>query len=535
MDRAICIGLTNVNPASYGGWDGDCPGCDLDAKRMDKLFSSYGWETTLVMNEQATIEKVIQTIIRESMDMASGDQLLIYISCHGGQVKDENGDEEDGQDETICLWDGQLLDDQLLDIWGEIPLGVDVVFFTDCCNARTNYKLKPRSIVRSIPAFSLTGIIHLAGCDDGASSYGGDDGGVFTNAWLEVFKPSLSWAETFFLAKDRMPRNQEPFLEQFGYCSPAFIDGPIIRSRAVEDHKDKWYYSIYKWWKELRESWKDDGAGAVTPTEPPVSDTPDTPAPSKLIASFLFDGAKERGMNLLGMSESHWKEVVDRMIANGSNTFYILTQNEADGGNAGFSLFKGNDIGGQKNADMVHKLDKIIEYIRDRKKNSWIELWLRTDDSPNFNRVSPDRQKKAQDMVVNLYDGRVDSYCLGLELNEYMKGDDGEKQMMDYLRHLRNRTDKMLCVHFTSGPEVDKANRVLSAIGGLRGFHAQWSLGKTPAQIKASVQNGKTRLSSGIKYFANEYHQSNDTAESRALGDAALEGGADGVGGGANV
>jgi hypothetical protein len=38
---------------------------------------------------------------------------VFFVSGHGGQVKDTDGDEEDGLDETLCLWDGQCADDFL--------------------------------------------------------------------------------------------------------------------------------------------------------------------------------------------------------------------------------------------------------------------------------------------------------------------------------------------------------------------------------------------------------------------------------------
>ena len=42
-----------------------------------------------------------------------GDLFFLTYSGHGGQVPDVTGDEDDKQDETWCLYDGQLIDDEL--------------------------------------------------------------------------------------------------------------------------------------------------------------------------------------------------------------------------------------------------------------------------------------------------------------------------------------------------------------------------------------------------------------------------------------
>jgi hypothetical protein len=47
--------------------------------------------------------------------------LLIWYSGHGSYTYDVNGDEGDGQDEVICLYDGNLLDDEINVILQKIP------------------------------------------------------------------------------------------------------------------------------------------------------------------------------------------------------------------------------------------------------------------------------------------------------------------------------------------------------------------------------------------------------------------------------
>ena len=67
----------------------------------------------------------------------AGDIFWITYSGHGSQVPDQNGDESDGLDETWCLYDCQILDDTLFDLWSRFKEGVRIVIFSDSCHSGT--------------------------------------------------------------------------------------------------------------------------------------------------------------------------------------------------------------------------------------------------------------------------------------------------------------------------------------------------------------------------------------------------------------
>ena len=52
-----------------------------------------------------------------------GRHLFLTYSGHGGQAPDLNNEEPDGMDETWCLYDGQLIDDELYSSWGAFASG----------------------------------------------------------------------------------------------------------------------------------------------------------------------------------------------------------------------------------------------------------------------------------------------------------------------------------------------------------------------------------------------------------------------------
>jgi hypothetical protein len=67
-------------------------------------------------------------------ELVSGDILLLTYSGHGGVVGDPT--EPDGVAETWCLWDGQLIDDEMYEMWRRFAAGVRIVVFCDSCYSK---------------------------------------------------------------------------------------------------------------------------------------------------------------------------------------------------------------------------------------------------------------------------------------------------------------------------------------------------------------------------------------------------------------
>lgn len=135
---ALAIGLARVDPGHYGGWSGPLAGCEPDAHNMRRIATQAGLEARMLLTEQATRQGVLDAIAAEAAVMRAGDLFVISYSGHGGQVPDYNGDDpEDGLDETWCLYDGQLIDDELYVALGDFDPGVRVLVFSDSCHSGT--------------------------------------------------------------------------------------------------------------------------------------------------------------------------------------------------------------------------------------------------------------------------------------------------------------------------------------------------------------------------------------------------------------
>jgi hypothetical protein len=137
---SIHIGLNRIDPKHYG-WDGKLDGCLNDAKDMMALAKERGFQASTLLDEQATAERAIEAIGKAAQNLRAGDILFLTYSGHGGQVADTNGDDEDKRDETWCLYDRQLVDDELYGLWSRFEPGTRVLVLSDSCHSGSVVKL----------------------------------------------------------------------------------------------------------------------------------------------------------------------------------------------------------------------------------------------------------------------------------------------------------------------------------------------------------------------------------------------------------
>ena len=100
-----------------------------------------------MLTKDATRKAVIAAVKAAAKAMKAGDIFFLTYSGHGGQVPDFNGDEalddpNDFQDETLCLYDGQIVDDELYALWAAFPADSRVLVLSDCCHSGSNIKAR---------------------------------------------------------------------------------------------------------------------------------------------------------------------------------------------------------------------------------------------------------------------------------------------------------------------------------------------------------------------------------------------------------
>ncbi len=91
----------------------------------------------MLLTKKGTRAKTLAGIRNAAKSLRAGDLFFLTFSGHGGQVPDVTGDEADKQDETWCLYDGQLIDDELYFELSRFAAGVRILVLSDSCHSGT--------------------------------------------------------------------------------------------------------------------------------------------------------------------------------------------------------------------------------------------------------------------------------------------------------------------------------------------------------------------------------------------------------------
>jgi len=228
MKKAVCIGINN-----YPGIFNDLKGCVNDAKDWSALLQGMGFETTLVLDAQATranVKSALQGLIEATN---AGDMAVFTYSGHGTQVSDKNGDEGDPYDEAVYLYDGTVIDDDLRAILNGIHPQATLVIISDSCFSGSVTRLAPEpALPRFIPPTVSTASkmarrsflvpesgmpeILISGCSDSEYSYdaefNGRPNGAMTAYAIQVIKqnPNVTYREFYSGLRALLPSNDYP-------------------------------------------------------------------------------------------------------------------------------------------------------------------------------------------------------------------------------------------------------------------------------------------------------------------------------------
>jgi metacaspase-1 len=134
---SLHLGLNAVSAAAYGGWTGPLAACEFDANDMAAVAKTRGIKATVLLTKKATRAAMLAALRGAAKTLVAGDLFVLSYSGHGGQMPDTNADETDGQDETWCLFDGQLIDDELYFELNRFAKGVRVLVLSDSCHSGT--------------------------------------------------------------------------------------------------------------------------------------------------------------------------------------------------------------------------------------------------------------------------------------------------------------------------------------------------------------------------------------------------------------
>jgi hypothetical protein len=132
---SVHVGLNAVDPKHYAGWSGDLVACEFDANDMAALARAQEIKPTVLLTKRATRANVFKAIRAAAKTLGKGDLLFLSYSGHGGQIPDVSGEEPDKKDETWCLYDGELIDDEVFSELSNFADGVRIIVLSDSCHS----------------------------------------------------------------------------------------------------------------------------------------------------------------------------------------------------------------------------------------------------------------------------------------------------------------------------------------------------------------------------------------------------------------
>lgn len=277
---SLHIGLNHVSPIHYGT-DQPLKNPVNDAKAMEALASAAGFGSQTLFDNEANVAAVANAVNRTSTTLVAGDIFLLTYAGHGAQMFDRTKDEPDSLDETWCLFDRMILDDELDGLYTSFAAGVRIVILSDSCYSGTiarpltadlvdglksqpvypdpvgagpdllltdpyRFRSMDRSIARSTyltnqPRYDEAkalaaatrnvdlncSLLLLAACQDNQLASDGDTNGYFTSWLLHLWQQGQfqgSYRDLFNRLDAAMPRQQKPNLLLRGRDTDAFSD-----------------------------------------------------------------------------------------------------------------------------------------------------------------------------------------------------------------------------------------------------------------------------------------------------------------------
>lgn len=220
---SLHIGLDSVDPRHYSGWSGKLAACEFDAKDMQALAKKQKFSTTVRLTRSATRNKILADLKAAAQKLRRNDIFFLTYSGHGGQLPNTGNDfEPDGSDETWCLYDGELIDDELYAALAAFAAGVRIFVLSDSCHSGTVVRAlglaaldRPGTRSRAMPRdvairvymdhsdfydklqsrsagdprtkAKATGLL-ISGCMDNQESSDGERNGLFTATLLSVWR-----------------------------------------------------------------------------------------------------------------------------------------------------------------------------------------------------------------------------------------------------------------------------------------------------------------------------------------------------------
>ena len=175
---ALLIGLNY-----FESKNGRLNGCHYDVDNMKNKLLQFGFkpEKFLILkdNDKNNVRVTRRTVFNAlyKLSKLKKGTIFIHFSGHGMSIRDNNHDEKDGYDESICLNNSEyIVDDDLFKIFNKFSKDVKIRCIFDCCHSGTigdlRYNFDISNGNNNISGKqSNNDVIIISGCVDESCSY----------------------------------------------------------------------------------------------------------------------------------------------------------------------------------------------------------------------------------------------------------------------------------------------------------------------------------------------------------------------------
>lgn len=189
-DKVCFICVNNYTRPSYQLGVGPVD----DALTVAIHHKRMGYNVVYLHNsDPVTFKKWLKLILKKTEN-----DLTIFYTGHGSQLRDVTGDEKDGYDEVMIFDDGYIVDDTLGRYLHKYAHGQRIVLLTDCCHSGSIWDIQ--SLKREHEDIAPNIISISAALDSETSKQtklGQKDHGIFTYFFWHILEknPNISTVE----------------------------------------------------------------------------------------------------------------------------------------------------------------------------------------------------------------------------------------------------------------------------------------------------------------------------------------------------
>lgn len=202
--------------------------------QMQQLMQRCGVaDVTCLFQDDITKSNITRAFQDVSARCEADDTLFVYFLGHGDYQDDKDGDEEDGQDEVLCLvgddpsqWDYMSDDEWSELITSTIPQETRIVLVTDCCHSGSMADMGKE-------AWYGREAVNLVGCADDQTGMDVGKGSFFTNCLIKAIdkfqaedNTEYSVAELYNATLEFFNEECRPILEPMGLNQTLGIETP---------------------------------------------------------------------------------------------------------------------------------------------------------------------------------------------------------------------------------------------------------------------------------------------------------------------